>query len=39
MPDTMSNARPEHVLTLERTLHALVADIWRCWTEPKLLEQ
>jgi len=39
MTDTMTMARPKHVLTLERILDAPVANVWRCWTEPKLLEQ
>lgn len=29
----------EHELVLERTLDAPPAAIWRCWTEPALLEQ
>jgi uncharacterized glyoxalase superfamily protein PhnB/uncharacterized protein YndB with AHSA1/START domain len=29
----------EHVLTLERTLAAPRAAVWRCWTEPELLKQ
>lgn len=31
--------KPEHALTLERVLDAPVKSVWRCWTEPKLLEQ
>lgn len=30
---------PKHVLTLTRVLDAPVANVWRCWTEPKLLEK
>lgn len=30
---------PEHLLTLERVLDAPVKNVWRCWTEPELLEQ
>ncbi len=30
---------PKFVLTLERVLEAPVEKVWRCWTEPKLLEQ
>jgi uncharacterized protein YndB with AHSA1/START domain/uncharacterized glyoxalase superfamily protein PhnB len=29
----------EHTLTLERTLAAPRAAVWRCWTEPELLKQ
>ena len=32
-------AEPEHVLTLDRELDAPVEKLWRCWTEPGLLEQ
>ncbi|MFN4024402.1 MAG: SRPBCC family protein [Hyphomonas sp.] len=39
MTDLLTRPGPEHVLTLERTLEAPVAKVWRCWTEPKLLEQ
>jgi uncharacterized protein YndB with AHSA1/START domain len=28
-----------HVLTLERTLAAPRAAVWRCWTEPELIQQ
>lgn len=35
-----SNPPPaEHVLTLVRTLTAPLAAVWRCWTEPELLQQ
>lgn len=30
---------PAHVLTLERLIDAPVENVWRCWTEPELLEQ
>lgn len=30
---------PKHVLTLKRVLDAPVAALWRCWTEPELLNQ
>ena len=30
---------PAHVLTLERLIDAAVENVWRCWTEPELLEQ
>ena len=30
---------PSHVLTLERIIDAPVANVWRCWAEPKLLNQ
>jgi len=39
MTDTMTTAKPKHVLTLERVLEAPVANVWRCWTETALLEQ
>lgn len=29
----------EHTLTLERTLAAPRAAVWRCWTDPELLKQ
>ncbi len=29
----------EHTLTLERTIQAPRAVVWRCWTEPDLLKQ
>lgn len=28
-----------HTLTLDRTLAASRASVWRCWTEPELLKQ
>lgn len=35
-----SNPPPaEHVLRLVRTLTAPRAAVWRCWTEPELLQQ
>ncbi len=30
---------PAHVLSIERTLDAPVEKVWRCWTEPDLLER
>lgn len=30
---------PAHVLTLKRLIDAPVENVWRCWTEPELLEQ
>ena len=38
----MNSPKPppvEHVLTLERTLAAPRAAVWRCWTDPELLKQ
>jgi uncharacterized protein YndB with AHSA1/START domain len=36
----MTNERTEgYELRLERLLDAPRANVWRCWTEPKLLEQ
>jgi uncharacterized protein YndB with AHSA1/START domain len=35
----MTTARPEHVLTLQRVIDAPVAALWRCWTEPELLNR
>ena len=29
----------KHVLTLDRLLDAPVENVWRCWSEPKLLEE
>ena len=39
MTATLTTAKPKHVLTLDRILNAPVENVWRCWTEPKLLEQ
>ena len=39
MTATLTNAKPKHVLAIDRILDAPVKNIWRCWTEPKLLEQ
>lgn len=39
MPMTRDTGPPEFALTLERLLDAPVGEIWRCWTEPALLEQ
>jgi uncharacterized protein YndB with AHSA1/START domain len=39
MTTNLKQAQPEHVLTIDRILDAPVANVWRCWTEPKLLEQ
>lgn len=30
---------PKHVLTLERVLDVPADRVWRCWTEPELLQQ
>lgn len=39
----MTNATPPtapaFVLTLDRVLDAPLANVWRCWTEPRLLEE
>lgn len=35
----LTTAKPKHVLTLDRILNAPVENVWRCWTEPTLLEQ
>ena len=29
----------DHTLQIERVLNAPLASIWRCWTEPELLQQ
>lgn len=34
-----TKTEPEHVLTLERLMDAPREKLWRCWTDPKLLEQ
>jgi uncharacterized protein YndB with AHSA1/START domain len=39
MTDTQSRALPKYALTLDRVLDAPVEKVWRCWTEPELLEQ
>lgn len=39
MTDLLTRPEPKHVLTLERVMNAPVDRVWRCWTEPKLLEQ
>lgn len=39
MTDPMTRPEPKHVLTLQRTMAAPVGNVWRCWTEPALLEQ
>lgn len=39
MTDTITDAQPKHVLTLDRVLDAPLAKVWRCWSEPKLFEQ
>ena len=36
---THGSGPPEFALTLERLLDAPVREVWRCWTEPALLEQ
>ena len=37
--DLEFNTEPEHVLALDRMLDAPVEKLWRCWTEPELLER
>lgn len=37
--DPELKTEPEHVLTLDRMLDAPVEKLWRCWTEPDLLER
>lgn len=39
MTDIMIRTPPTHVLTHDRVMDAPVDNVWRCWTEPKLLEQ
>lgn len=39
MTDTQNHPQPRYVLTLDRVLDAPVEKVWRCWTEPELLEQ
>ncbi len=39
MTTTSMTAQPKHVLTLDRVLDAPVEKVWRCWAQPKLLEQ
>lgn len=39
MAKTQGSGLLEYALTLERLLDAPVGNIWRCWTEPALLEQ
>lgn len=39
MTGTTTNAKPSFVLTLDRILDAPVSHVWRCWSEPALLEQ
>ena len=36
---TLADFASPHVLTLERTLVAPRAALWRCWTEPELIQQ
>lgn len=35
----MNTSEPKFVLTLERVFDAPVEKVWRCWSEPALLEQ
>ena len=35
----MPSEKKGYELRLERLLHATRANVWRCWTEPGLLEQ
>ena len=39
MTNSKSAHGPEHVLALERVIGTSPEKVWRCWTEPKLLEQ
>ena len=39
MTTTENRAKPKYVLTLNRVLDAPVENLWRCWTEPSLLEK
>lgn len=39
MTAAKTDAEPKFVLTLDRVLDAPVANVWRCWSEPKLFEQ
>lgn len=39
MTNATTAAAPRFVLTLDRVLDAPLANIWRCWTEPALLEE
>lgn len=36
---TIADFASPHVLRLERTLAAPRAAVWRCWTEPDLIQQ
>ena len=36
---TLGQDTPEHVLSLERIIDAPVDKVWRCWSEPALLER
>jgi uncharacterized protein YndB with AHSA1/START domain len=35
----MTRTEPQHVLTLQRVIDAPATKLWRCWTEPDLLNQ
>lgn len=35
----MTRTEPQHVLTLQRVIDAPADKLWRCWTEPDLLNQ
>ena len=39
MSMTRGSGSPEYALTLDRLLDAPVGKVWRCWTEPALLER
>jgi len=39
MTNATTAAAPSFVLTLDRVLDAPLANVWRCWAEPKLLEE
>ena len=34
-----ASAVPKYVLTVQRLLDAKLEQVWRCWTEPELLEK
>ena len=38
MTDTSTRTAARYVLEINRVLDAPVKNVWRCWTEPKLME-